>query len=88
MADETPDHATILQLDPSLIIAAVRPGTGQLDAMTGAVLDQHFVYECAVVIRVDPANGNGQLAADGLQPFYNQGLLLGQQQYSLVVERH
>ena len=53
MTDETAYHGTIFLLDPNLVVAAVRPGPGELDAMVGTVLEQCLVDERAVVIRVD-----------------------------------
>ena len=49
MADEAPYHGAILLLDPGLVVAAVRPRPGELDATVGAVLDQRLVDERAVV---------------------------------------
>ena len=48
MTDEVADHAAVLLLDPGLVFLAVRPGTGELDAALGAVLDQRFVDEHVV----------------------------------------
>ena len=49
MTDETAYHGAILLLDPGLVVATVRPGPGELDAMVGTVLDQRLVDEHAVV---------------------------------------
>ena len=78
MTDEVADHRAVLLLDPSLVVLAVRPRTGELDAPLGAVLgesivDESFVDEYAVVVRVDAFDVDafdreGQLApSDGLQ---------------------
>ena len=58
MTDEVADHHAVLLLDPGLVVLAVRPRTGELDAPLGAVLgesivDESFVDEYAVVVRVD-----------------------------------
>ena len=58
MTDEVADHRAVLLLDPGLVVLAVRPRTGELDAPLGAVLgesivDESFVDEYAVVVRVD-----------------------------------
>ena len=79
MADEAAHHVAVLLLDPGLIVAAVRSGARELDVVIGAVPDQRLVDECAVVVRVDAANGERQPLPDGFQSFHNQGLLLGQQ---------
>ena len=81
MADEASYHGTVLLLNPGLVVAAVGSGPGELDAAVGAVCDQRFVDERAVVIGVDAKDGKGQLLRDGLQPLHNQRLLPGQEGY-------
>ena len=83
MTDETAYHGTILLLDPGLVVAAVRPRPGELDATVGTVLDQRLVDEHAVVthsalVRVDTPDGEGQPLPDGFQTRNHQGLLPGQ----------
>ena len=79
MTDVVADHRAVLLLNPGLVVLAVRPGTSELDAPLGAVLDQRLVDEYAVVVRVDAFDGEGQLPCDGLQSCHHQGLLPGQQ---------
>ena len=84
MTDETAYHGAVLLLDPGLVVAAVRPRPGELDAMVGAVLDRRLVDEHAVVIhsalvRVDTPDGEGQPLPDGSQSRNHQGLLPGQE---------
>ena len=84
MTDEAKYHGTILPLDPGLVVAAVRPRPGELDAMVGTVLDHRLVDERAVVtrsafIRVDTPDGEGQPLPDGSQSLHNQRLLPGQE---------
>ena len=59
MADEASHHGTVLLLNLRLVVAAVRSGTGELDASIGAVLDQRFVDEHAVVVGVNAEDGKG-----------------------------
>jgi hypothetical protein len=59
MAQEPPDHRTVLLLHPGLIVIAVRPGTGELDAAVGAVPGKRIVDEHAVVVGVDAEGGKG-----------------------------
>ena len=56
-ADEAPHQRVILLLDPSLIVAAARSGTGEGNASIGAVPDHRLVDEHAVVVQVDAADG-------------------------------
>ena len=42
MTDETAYHGAILLLDLGLVVATVRPGPGELDAMVGTALDQRL----------------------------------------------
>ena len=86
MTGETPYDGAILLLDPGLVVATVRPGPRELDAMAGAVPDHRLVDEHAVVIhsaliRVDTPYGEGQPLPDGFQSRHDQGLLPGQQGY-------
>ena len=67
MTDEVADHGAVLLLYPGLVVLAVGPGTGELDAPLGAVLGESIVDEYAVVVRVDAFDGEGQLSPDGLQ---------------------
>ena len=67
MTDEVADHGAVLLLDPGLVVLAVGPGPGELDAPLGAVLGESIVDEYAVVVRVDAFDGEGQLPSDGLQ---------------------
>ena len=53
MTDEVADHRAVLLLNPGLVVLAVRPGTGELDAPLGAVLGDGFVDEYAVIARTD-----------------------------------
>ena len=58
------DHRAVLLLNPGRVVLAVRPGTGELDAPLGAVLDQRLVDGHAVVVhsalvRVDAFDGKG-----------------------------
>ena len=46
--------------------------------MAGAVLDQRFVDERTVVVRVDATDVERQPPPDGLQSVHNPGLLRGQ----------
>ena len=50
MTDVVADHRPVLLLNPGLVVLAVRPGTGELDAPLGAVLGERFVDEYAVVV--------------------------------------
>jgi len=87
MTDEVADHRAVLLLDPGLVVLAVGSGTGELDAPLGALLDQRFVDEHAVVVRVDASDGEGQLPSDGLQSCHHQGLLPRQQGQISVATR-
>ena len=53
MTYEVTDHRSVLLLNPGLVVLAVRPGTGELDAPLGAVLGESIVDEYTVVVRVD-----------------------------------
>ena len=66
MTQKAPDHRPILLLDPGLVVLAVGPGTGELDAPISAVLGKGVVDEHAVVVGIDAQNGKGQLFGDGL----------------------
>ena len=79
MTDEVADHGAVLLLNPGLVVLAVRPGTGELDAPFSAVLGESIVDEYAVVVRVDAFDREGQLSPDGLQSCRHQGLLPSQQ---------
>ena len=50
MTGEVADHGSVLLLNPGLVVLAVRPGTGELDAPPGAVLCESIVDEYAVVV--------------------------------------
>ena len=51
---------------------------------SGAVLSEGVVDEHAVVVRVDPQDGKGQLSGNGFQPGLHQGLFPNQQRNGLV----
>ena len=55
IADELPNDRSILLLHPGLIVLAVRPGAGKLQAGSPAVVQNRFVDECTVVIRIETA---------------------------------
>ena len=55
LADELANDRSILLLHPGLIVLAVRPGTGKLQARSSAVVQNRFVAECTVVIRIETA---------------------------------
>ena len=40
MTDKVADHRAVLLLNPGLVVLAVRPGPGELDAPLGAVLGE------------------------------------------------
>ena len=61
MTDEVADHGPVLLLNPGLVVLAVRPGPGELDAPLGAVLGESIVDEYAVVVRVDAFDWEGAL---------------------------
>ena len=42
MTDEVADHGAVLLLDPGLVVLAVGPGLGELDAPLGAVLGEEY----------------------------------------------
>ena len=88
MTDEVADHGAVLLLNPGLVVLAVGPGTGELDAPLGAVLgesivDESIVDEYAVVVRLDAFDWEGQLSPDSLQSRHHQGLLPSQQWHGL-----
>ena len=49
MTDEVADHRAVLLLDPGLVVLAVRPRTGELDAPLGAVLGESIVDESSLM---------------------------------------
>ena len=64
MTYEVADHRAVLLLNPGLVVLAVRPRPGELDATVGAVLDHRLVDEHAVVthsalVRVDTPDAEG-----------------------------
>ena len=77
MTDEVAGHGAVLLLNPGLVVLAVGPGPGELDAPLSAVVGESFVGESfvgesivdeyAVVVRVDAFDWEGQLSPDGLQ---------------------
>ena len=88
MADEAAHYIAVLLLNPCLVIAAIRPGPGELDAPVGAVPDQRLVDERTVVVGVNAANGERQPLADGFQSLHDQRLLLDQQRTASVQPVH
>ena len=61
MADEAAHHVAVLLLNPCLVIAAVRSGPGELDAVVSGVPDRRLVDERTVIVGVDAADGKGSL---------------------------
>ena len=75
VTNEPAHHGAVLLLDPSLVITAVRPGTGEFDPLLTGPLKQGFVDEGAVVVGVNAPDGKGQLPPDGFQACQDQGSL-------------
>ena len=59
MVNEAPYHGTVLLLNLGLVVAAVRPGTGELDAATGAVLDNVLLMNTLSLSESIPRMGKG-----------------------------
>ena len=68
MTDAVADHRAVLLLDPGLVVLAVGPRTGELDAPFSAVLGESIVDEYAVIVRVDAFDWEGQLSPDASSP--------------------
>ena len=79
MARKPSKHGAVLLLYPGPVITAVSPGTGGFDPLLTGPIQQGFVDEGAVVVRVNAQDEKGQLPSAGFQAFQYQGLVPGQQ---------
>src|SRR5262249_45322375 len=75
VAYEAADDRAVLLLDPGLVILVVSPRARELPALLLAVGQECLVDEGTVVVRVDPLDRDGELAAEHLQGLHYQGLL-------------
>ena len=83
VTNEPAHHGPVLLLDIRLVIAAVGPGTGELDPLLRCPRQQGLVDEGAIVVGVNATDGKGQLPPDGFQARQDQGLVPGQQRDGL-----
>ncbi len=67
VADEGADEGTILLLDVRAVVLAVGPTAGKHDALPPAVVVDGAIDELGAVVTVQPAQGDGQAAADLVQ---------------------
>src|SRR5580658_10278865 len=62
----------VLLFDPGLVILAIRPRAGKLDAIAQAVLDHRFIDKFAAVIDIQRSEGERQADTDALKYLYQQ----------------
>ena len=80
--DQTADDGAVLLFDPGLVVLAEGPGPGQLDALLPAEGHQHLVEELAAVVRVDPAEREGQRASQLIQRIDHQACFAHEERYA------
>ena len=83
LADKLPNDCSILLLHPGLIVLTIGPGTGKLNARSSTIVQNGFMDERAVVIRIETTERKGQSGAHSFDGFDNQMLIAGGQSEAL-----
>jgi hypothetical protein len=72
MTQQFAHDGAVLLFDPCLVILAIGPGAGKLDAIAQAVLDHCFIDKFAAVVDIQRPESKRQADTDALECLYEQ----------------